>query len=54
MSFEDIEAAQAMRAAKEKGKGQYSQKHKSGVLEADESELEPEPKLAQIIKVPES
>lgn len=55
MSFEDIEAARATRAAKEviKGKGQRGRKRKSAALEADEPEPEPEPKLARMIKAPE-
>jgi hypothetical protein len=53
MSFEDIEAARAARAAKEiiKGKGQRDRKRKSAALEADEPE--PEPKLARMIEAPE-
>jgi hypothetical protein len=44
MSFEDIEMAQAARAAKEviKGKGKRGRKRKSAALEADEPETEAE------------
>ncbi|KIM99193.1 hypothetical protein OIDMADRAFT_127122, partial [Oidiodendron maius Zn] len=50
MSFEDIEAARAARAAKDaiKGKGKRGRKRKSAAQEADE----PEPEVAPIIDVP--
>jgi septum formation inhibitor MinC len=55
MSFEDIEAARAARAAKEviKGKGKRGRKRKSTALEADEpEEPEPEPEVARMIDAP--
>jgi hypothetical protein len=57
ISFEDIEVAQAVYAAKEviKGKGKRGQKCKSAVLEVEEPEteadkLEPEPEVAHTVK----
>jgi hypothetical protein len=58
MSFEEIEVARAVRAAKDviKGKGKRGQKRKSAVVEADEpesdSELDSEPEVAGMINVP--
>jgi hypothetical protein len=45
ISFEDIEVAQAARAAKEviKGQGKRGRKRKSAALEVDKPEPEPEP-----------
>jgi hypothetical protein len=60
MSFEDIEAARAKRAAR--GNGRRGRKRKSATLDADEPELEqdvartieePEQEGAQTIDVPE-
>jgi hypothetical protein len=48
MSFEDIEVARAVRAAKEVIKGKRGRKRKSAALEADE----PEPEVARMIDVP--
>ena len=50
ISFEDIEVAQAARAAKEviKGQGKRGQKRKSAALKADEPE--PEPEVARAAK----
>ena len=50
MSFEDIEVAQATRAAKEviKGKGKRGRKRKSAAQEADE----PEPEVARLMYTP--
>jgi hypothetical protein len=53
ISFEDIEAARAARAAKEviKGQGKRGRKRKSAALEADEPEAdEPEPEVAHAAK----
>jgi hypothetical protein len=57
MSFEDIEVAQAARAAKEviKGKGKRGRKRKSAALEAEEPETEadePEPEVARMTDAP--
>jgi hypothetical protein len=57
MSYEDIEEAQAKRAAKDviKGKGKHGRKRKSAALEADEPEAdepEPEPEVARMIDAP--
>jgi hypothetical protein len=50
MSFEDIEVAQATRAAKKviKGKGKRGRKRKSIAVEEDE----PEPEVARMINAP--
>jgi hypothetical protein len=51
MRFEDIEVAQAARAAKEviKGKGKRGRKRKSA---APEPEPEPEPEVERVIEAP--
>ena len=48
MSFEDIEVARAVRAAKEVIKGKHSRKRKIAAQEAEE----PEPEVARMIDVP--
>ena len=52
MRFEDIEVAQAARAAKEviKGKGKRGRKRKSAALEVDDLETEDEPEVARPAK----
>jgi hypothetical protein len=54
MSFDDIEMARAVRAAKEviKSEGKHSLKYKSIAIEADEPEAETELEVAYIFFIP--